>query len=202
MTVGLTDSFALTIVECLWYQLRLQEYPHEEKEVKIKWRKASTPTINPELAVNVAALEKVIPKDLPASEISVRLGTTWIPQEDIQQFMMELLTPSSYAEGRLKVRYTAYNGDWFIENKSSDVGNVKADNTYGTKRASAYRIIEDTLNLRDTRIFDYVYDEHHNKKAVLNHKETTAAQAKQEVIKQAFQDWIWKDPERDRKSVV
>ncbi len=156
---------------------------------------------DPELAVNVSALEKVIPKDLPASEISVRLGTTWIPQEDIQQFMMELLTPSSYAAGRLKVRYTAYNGDWFIENKSSDVGNVKADSTYGTKRASAYRIMEDTLNLRDTRIFDYVYDEHNNKKAVLNHKETTAAQAKQEVIKQAFQDWIWKDPERRNRLV-
>ena len=156
---------------------------------------------DPELAANVAALEKVIPKDLPASEISVRLGTTWIPQEDIQQFMMELLTPSSYAAGRLQVRYTAYNGDWFIENKSSDVGNVKADSTYGTKRASAYRIMEDTLNLRDTRIFDYIYDEHHNKKAVLNHKETTAAQAKQEVIKQAFQDWIWKDPERRNRLV-
>ena len=156
---------------------------------------------DPELAVNVSALEKVIPKDLPASEISVRLGTTWIPQEDIQQFMVELLTPSSYAAGRLQVRYTAYNGDWFIENKSSDIGNVKADSTYGTKRASAYRIMEDTLNLRDTRIFDYVYDEHNNKKAVLNHKETTAAQAKQEVIKQAFQDWIWKDPERRNRLV-
>lgn len=156
---------------------------------------------DPELAANVVALEKVIPKDLPASEISVRLGTTWIPQEDIQQFMMELLTPSSYAAGRLQVRYTAYNGDWFIENKSSDVGNVKADSTYGTKRTSAYRIMEDTLNLRDTRIFDYVYDEHNNKKAVLNHKETTAAQAKQEVIKQAFQDWIWKDPERRNRLV-
>ena len=132
---------------------------------------------NPEYAVNVSALERVIPKDLPASEISVRLGTTWIPQEDIQRFMVELLTPSSYAMGRLKVRYTPMNGDWFIENKSSDVGNVKADSTYGTKRASAYRIIEDTLNLRDTRIFDYVYDEHGNKKAVFNAKETTAAQA-------------------------
>ena len=156
---------------------------------------------DPELDLNVSALEKVIPKDLPASEISVRLGTTWIPQEDIQQFMVELLTPSSYAAGRLKVRYTPMNGDWFIENKSSDIGNVKADSTYGTKRASAYRIIEDTLNLRDTRIFDYVYDEHNNKKAVLNHKETTAAQAKQEVIKQAFQDWIWKDPERRNRLV-
>ena len=156
---------------------------------------------DPELAVNVEALEKVIPKDLSAAEISVRLGATWIPQEDIQRFVMELLTPSSYAAGRLKVRYTPINGDWFIENKSSDMGNVKADSTYGTKRASAYRIIEDTLNLRDTRIFDYVYDEHGNKKAVFNAKETTAAQAKKEVIKQAFQDWIWKDPERRNRLV-
>ena len=156
---------------------------------------------DPELAVNVEALKQVIPKDLSAAEISVRLGTTWIPQEDIQRFVVELLTPSSYAMGRLKVRYTPMNGDWFIENKSSDIGNVKADSTYGTKRASAYRIIEDTLNLRDTRIFDYVYDEHGNKKAVFNAKETTAAQAKQEVIKQAFQDWIWKDPERRNRLV-
>lgn len=156
---------------------------------------------DPELAVNVEALKKVIPKDLSAAEISVRLGATWIPQEDIQRFVMELLTPSSYAAGRLKVRYTPINGDWFIENKSSDMGNVKADSTYGTKRASAYRIIEDTLNLRDTRIFDYVYDEHGNKKAVFNAKETTAAQAKQEAIKQAFQDWIWKDPERRNRLV-
>ena len=156
---------------------------------------------DPELAVNVEALKKVIPKDLSAAEISVRLGATWIPQDDIQRFVMELLTPSSYVAGRLKVRYTPINGDWFIENKSSDMGNVKADSTYGTKRASAYRIIEDTLNLRDTRIFDYVYDEHGNKKAVFNAKETTAAQAKQEVIKQAFQDWIWKDPERRNRLV-
>ena len=155
----------------------------------------------PELAVNVEALKQVIPKDLSVAEISVRLGTTWIPQEDIQRFVVELLTPSSYAMGRLKVRYTPMNGDWFIENKSSDIGNVKADSTYGTKRASAYRIIEDTLNLRDTRIFDYVYDEHGNKKTVFNAKETTAAQAKQEVIKQAFQDWIWKDPERRNRLV-
>lgn len=156
---------------------------------------------DPELLINAEALRKVIPRDLSAGEISVRLGATWIPQEDIQRFVMELLTPSSYAAGKIKVRYTAMNGDWFIENKSSDYSNVKADSTYGTKRASAYRIIEDTLNLRDVRIFDYVYDEHGNKKAVFNHKETTAAQAKQEVIKQAFQDWIWKDPERRNRLV-
>ena len=156
---------------------------------------------DPELAVNVEALKQVIPKDLSAAEISVRLGTTWIPQEDIQQFVMELLTPSQYARGKIKVRYTEYNGDWFIENKSSDFDNVKANSTYGTKRASAYRIIEDTLNLRDVRIFDYVYDEHGNKKAVFNAKETTAAQSKQEAIKQVFADWIWKDPERRNRLV-
>ena len=156
---------------------------------------------DPALTLNVEALKQVIPKDLSAAEIAVRLGTTWIPESDIQQFVMELLTPSSHAAGRIKVRYTPYNGDWFIENKTSDFGNVKADSTYGTKRASAYRIIEDTLNLKDTRIFDYVYDEHGNKKAVFNHKETTAAQAKQEVVKQAFQDWIWKDPERRNRLV-
>ncbi len=156
---------------------------------------------DPELAVNVEALKQVIPKDLSAAEISVRLGTTWIPQEDIQQFVMELLTPSQYARGKIKVRYTEFNGGWFIENKSSDFDNVKANSTYGTKRASAYRIIEDTLNLRDVRIFDYVYDEHGNKKAVFNAKETTAAQAKQEAIKQAFADWIWKDPERRNRLV-
>ena len=156
---------------------------------------------DPALTLNVEALKQVIPKDLSAAEIAVHLGTTWIPESDIQQFVMELLTPSSHAAGRIKVRYTPYNGDWFIENKTSDYGNVKADSTYGTKRASAYRIIEDTLNLKDTRIFDYIYDEHGNKKAVFNHKETTAAQAKQEVIKQAFQDWIWKDPERRNRLV-
>ncbi len=156
---------------------------------------------DPALTLNVEALKQVIPKDLSAAEIAVRLGTVWIPESDIQQFVMELLTPSSHAVERIKVRYTKYNGDWFIENKTSDFGNVKADSTYGTKRASAYRIIEDTLNLKDTRIFDYVYDEHGNKKAVFNHKETTAAQAKQEAIKQAFQDWIWKDPERRNRLV-
>ena len=156
---------------------------------------------DPELAVNVEALKQVIPKDLSAAEISVRLGTTWIPQEDIQQFVMELLTPSQYARGKIKVRYTEFNGDWFIENKSSDFDNVKANSTYGTKRASAYRIIEDTLNLRDVRIFDYVYDEHGNKKAVFNAKETTAAQSKQEAIKQVFADWIWNDPERRNRLV-
>lgn len=176
------------------------EYLSGNVRTKLLTAEAAAKT-DPELTVNVDALKQVIPKDLTAGEIAVRLGATWIPQEDYQRFMMELLTPSSYAADRLKVRYTSMNGDWFIESKSSDYGNVKADSTYGTKRASAYRIIEDTLNLRDVRIFDYVTDEHGNKKAVFNHKETTAAQAKQEVIKQAFGDWIWKDPERRNRLI-
>ena len=176
------------------------EYLSGNVREKLKVAKIAVKSV-PEFSVNVEALKQVIPKDLSAAEISVRLGTTWIPESDIQQFVMGLLTPPAHAAGRIRVRYTPYNGDWFIEHKSSDYGNVKAESTYGTKRASAYRIIEDTLNLKDTRIFDYVYDEKGNKKAVLNQKETMTAQAKQEVIKQAFQDWIWKDPERRNRLV-
>lgn len=175
------------------------EYLSGDVREKLKIAEISAKS-DPALSLNVEALKQVIPKDLSAAEISVRLGTTWIPETDIQRFVIELLTPSSHAAGRLRVRYTSYNGDWFIENKSSDFGNVKAESTYGTKRASAYRIIEDTLNLKDTRIFDYIYEDG-NKKTVFNQKETMAAQAKQEVIKQAFQDWIWKDPERRNRLV-
>jgi N12 class adenine-specific DNA methylase/adenine-specific DNA methylase len=155
----------------------------------------------PELQSNVEALQQAIPKDLSATEIAVRLGTTWIPQEDIQQFVIELLSPGQDAAGKLKVRYIPFSDAWFIENKKSDVENIKAITTYGTKRASAYRLIEDSLNLKDTRIFDYVYDEYDNKKAVFNVKETMAAQAKQQTIKQEFQNWIWKDPERRNRLV-
>ena len=176
------------------------EYLSGNVREKLKAAQAAAKS-DPEFAVNAAALEKVIPKDLAAGEISVRLGTAWIPQEDIQQFVLELLQPSAYAAGRIKVRYTQVNGDWFIENKGADFGNVRADSTYGTKRASAYRIIEDTLNLRDTRIFDYIYDEQGNKKAVFNAKETMAAQAKQETVKQAFKDWVWEDAERRNRLV-
>lgn len=176
------------------------EYLSGNVRVKLQIAQEAAKT-QPDIAINVAALTQVIPKDLTAGEISVRLGATWIPQEDIQQFVMELLSPSQYAANRLKVRYTPINGDWFIENKGSDFGNVKSESTYGTKRASAYRIIEDTLNLRDVRIFDYVLDEHGNKKAVFNRDETTKAQAKQEIIKQAFGDWLWKDPERRNRLV-
>ena len=148
---------------------------------------------------NVEALLKVQPKDLTASEISVRLGTTWIPTQDVEDFMFGLLETPNYARWHMKVQFFQLTGEWQIEGKSNDKGNVKANNTYGTHRASAYKIIEDTLNLRDTRIYDYVEDEEGKKKAILNKKETAIAQGKQDLIKQAFQDWIWKDPKRRRR---
>ncbi len=153
------------------------------------------------LSVNVEALRQVIPKDLSAAEITVRLGTTWIPESEIQQFLMDLLTPEGNTAAKLKVHYVPFTNAWFIENKRFDSENVKANSIYGTKRASAYRIIEDTLNLKDTRVFDYEDGKHGNKKATLNGKETMVAQAKQEAIKQAFQDWIWKDPERRNRLI-
>lgn len=157
--------------------------------------------VDPSYQIHVESLQQVIPQDLSAAEISVRLGTTWIPQEDIQQFVIELLEPTWYMEGKIKVRYSSITGDWNVEGKSVDRDNVRANSTYGTNRASAYRLIEDSLNLRDTRIFDYVLDDNGNKKAVLNQKDTMAAQAKQERIGQEFRDWIWKDPERRNRLV-
>lgn len=148
---------------------------------------------------NVEALLKVQPKDLTASEISVRLGTTWIPTSDIEEFMFHLLETPNYARWHMKVQFFQMTGEWQIEGKSNDKGNVRANNTYGTHRASAYKIIEDTLNLRDTRIYDYVEDEEGKKKAILNKKETAIAQGKQDLIKQAFQDWIWKEPKRRQR---
>lgn len=150
---------------------------------------------NAEYRINAEYLQKVQPKDLTASEISVKLGTTWIPEKYIKEFIFELLSPNYYAEDKIEVRYFNNTGEWNIQGKSVDKG-VKATNTYGTKRISAYKIIEDSLNLRDVRIFDYIYDENGNKVAKLNIKETTIAQQKQASIKQAFEDWIWKDPER------
>ena len=149
--------------------------------------------------VNVQALEKVQPKDLTASEISVRLGATWIPPEIFQQFMFEFLDTPRYAQWNIKVHYSQFTGEWNIEGKSYDRSNVKAYSTYGTSRINAYKIIEETLNLKDVRIFDYIEDEEGRKKAVLNKKETAIAQAKQELIKQGFQDWIWADPARREK---
>ena len=149
--------------------------------------------------VNVTALQNVQPKDLSASEINIRLGTTWLPESDVEDFMFQLLNTPNYMQWRIKVHFSKYTGEWQVEGRSLDKGNVKANNTYGTTRANAYRIIEDTLNLRDVRIYDYVEDEDRKKKAILNKKETAIAQGKQDLIKQAFQDWIWKDPERRQR---
>ena len=157
-------------------------------------------TLYPEdYTVNVQALEKVQPKDLTASEISVRLGATWIPPEIFQQFIFEFLDTPRYAQWNIKVHYSQFTGEWNIEGKSYDRSNVKAYSTYGTSRINAYKIIEETLNLKDVRIFDYIEDDEGKKKAVLNKKETAIAQAKQELIKQGFQDWIWADPARREK---
>ena len=152
--------------------------------------------IYPELyTVNVKYLEKVQPKDLTASEISVRLGATWIASKYIQEFVFELLEPSQYIRPLIKVHYFEYTGEWNIEGKSYDKGNVKAKNTYGSVRANAYNIIESTLNQKTVKVFDY-FEEDGKRKAVLNKKETSVAQAKQKLIEQAFEEWIWKLPER------
>lgn len=151
---------------------------------------------NPKYAANMEALEKVQPNDLTASEIDVRLGATWIPPEDIQRFVIELLKPAYYASSKIKVHYSQLTAQWGISSKTGDYGNVTANVTYGTKRINAYKIIEETLNLKDVRIFDTVYDESSSEKRVLNRNETVLAQQKQQLIKDAFRDWIWKDPDR------
>lgn len=151
---------------------------------------------------NVEALKRVQPKDLPATEISVRIGATWIPETDVQAFIFQLLGTSDYARMHIKVHFSKHTGEWSIEGKGRDRANVKAGKTYGTYRANAYRIIEDSLNLRDTRIYDYVEDEEGRKKPILNKKETAIAQGKQDLIKQEFKDWIWKEPERRQRLVL
>ena len=147
-------------------------------------------------AVNVRSLETVQPVDLTASEISVRLGATWLPIDVVQDFVFDLLGTPNYHRWNIKVQYSPYTGEWNIQGKSNDRGNVRAEKTYGTDRINAYRIIEETLNLRDVRIFDYELDADGRKVAVLNTKQTAIAQGKQEQIKQAFVDWIWSDPDR------
>ena len=151
---------------------------------------------DPQYAANMAALEKVQPKDLSASEIDVRLGATWLPPEDIEQFVHELLSTAYYIRNRIKVHYSPITAAWNIENKNADYNNVAAGVTYGTNRINAYKIIEETLNLKDVRIFDTVTDENGNEVRVLNKKDTILAQQKQQAIKDAFRDWIWKDPDR------
>ena len=179
--------------------LMADEYLSGNVREKLATAKRSATLYPEDYTVNVQALEKVQPKDLTASEISVRLGATWIPPEIFQQFMFEFLDTPRYAQWNIKVHYSQFTGEWNIEGKSYDRSNVKAYSTYGTSRINAYKIIEETLNLKDVRIFDYIEDNEGKKKAVLNKKETAIAQAKQELIKQGFQDWIWADPARREK---
>ena len=176
--------------------LMADEYLSGNVREKLRITKNSAELYPEDYKVNVEALQKVQPKDLTASEISVRLGATWLPPDDVQEFIFHLLETPRYAQWNIKVHFSPFTSEWNIEGKSYDKGNVRAYNTYGTSRINAYKIIEETLNLKDVRIFDYIEDDEGRKKAVLNKKETAIAQSKQEMIKQEFQDWIWSDPER------
>ena len=176
--------------------LMADEYLSGNVREKLKIAKNSAELYPEDYKVNVEALQKVQPKDLTVSEISVRLGATWLPPDDVQEFIFHLLETPRYAQWNIKVHFSPFTSEWNIEGKSYDKGNVRAYNTYGTSRINAYKIIEETLNLKDVRIFDYIEDDEGKKKAVLNKKETAIAQSKQEMIKQEFQDWIWSDPER------
>lgn len=176
--------------------LPADEYLSGNVREKLRWAKRSAELYPEDYGENVRALEAVQPVDLTASEISVRLGATWLPPEIIEKFMFELFSTPRYCQWNIHVHYAQYTGEWNVEGKSYDRSNVKAHNTYGTGRVNGYKIMEETLNLRDVRIFDYIEDGNGRKTAVLNKKETAIAQGKQELIKQAFADWIWSDPER------
>lgn len=176
------------------------EYLSGNVREKLKLAESLVET-QPELKVNVEALKKVIPKDLTASEIGIKLGATWIPVDVIESFMYELLDTPNHAQWNIKVKFSKYNSEWYISSKNYDYSNVKANRTYGTKRINAYEIIEKTLNLKDVKIFDTITDENGNKIREFNAKETAIAQAKQEQIKQAFDDWIYKDIDRRERLV-
>ena len=176
--------------------LTADEYLSGNVREKLKIAREYAEKSPEEYSVNVTALEKVQPVDLTASEISLRLGSTWIPPEYIRVFMFDLLDTPPYMKPNIKVHYSAYTGAWNVEGKSYDRTSIKAYTTYGTSRINAYKIIEETLNLKDVRIFDYVIDDDGRKTPVLNKKETAIAQGKQQLIKQAFTDWIWKEPNR------
>ncbi len=175
--------------------LMADEYLSGNVRSKLRFAKAIAKTQS-EYQINVESLQKVQPKDLTASEIDVRLGATWLPVDVVENFMYELLETPYYCKLNTKVNFSPFSSEWNITNKSEDRGNVKANSTYGTSRINAYQIIEQTLNLKDVRIFDYVIDDDGKKKPVLNKKETAIAMEKQDAIKQAFKDWIWNDPER------
>lgn len=179
--------------------LMADEYLSGNVREKLEVARRSAKLYPDDYNINVEVLERVQPKDLTASEISVRLGATWIPPEIVQQFIYEFLDTPRYAQWKIKLHYSPYTSEWSIENKSYDTSNLKVYRTYGTDRINAYKIIEETLNLKDVRIFDYVEDEEGRKKPVLNKKETTIALQKQELIKEGFKEWIWKDPQRREK---
>ena len=179
--------------------LPADEYLSGNVREKLEWARRSAELYPEDYSENVRALEAVQPVDLTASEISVRLGATWLPPEIAEQFMFELFDTPRYCQWNIHVHFSQYTGEWNVEGKSYDRTNVKAYNTYGTSRINGYKIMEETLNLKDVRIFDYIEDENGKKTAVLNKKETAIAQGKQELIKQAFADWIWNDPDRREK---
>ena len=172
------------------------EYLSGNVRAKLRMAQLAAET-NPEFAVNVTALEKAQPKDLEASEIDVRLGATWLAPEIIQKFMAETFQIPYYLRHAVKVRYSPYTAEWRIEGKSAmGRGDITSTETYGTSRANAYKILEDTLNLKDVRIYDAIEDEEGRPKRVLNKTDTMLAQQKQQVIKDAFANWIWQDPQR------
>ena len=176
------------------------EYLSGNIREKLKMAEASV-GMHPEFATNIEALKKVMPKDLTANEIGIKLGATWIPTEIIDNFMYELLETPNHAQWNMKVKFSEYNSQWYITSKNYDYSNVKANKTYGTNRVNAYEIIEKTLNLKDVKVFDTVTDLDGNKKREFNAKETAIAQAKQDQIKQAFEDWIFNDVERRERLV-
>lgn len=176
--------------------LMADEYLSGNVREKLRVARKSAMLFPEDYTINVQALERVQPKDLTASEIAVRLGATWLPVEIVEKFMYEFFDTPYYYRHKFKIHFSEYTREWNIENKSSDKGNIKVYSTYGTGRINGYKILEETLNLKDVRIFDYIEDEEGKRKAVLNKKETAIAQSKQELIKQGFQDWVWKDPKR------
>ena len=176
------------------------EYLSGNIREKLKMAEASV-GMHPEFEINIKALKEVMPKDLSANEIGIKLGATWIPVDVIENFMYELLETPNHAQWEMKVKYSQYNSEWYITSKNYDYSNVKANKTFGTNRINAYEIIEKTLNLKDVKIFDTITDSKGNKKREFNAKETAIAQAKQEQIKQAFEDWIFKDVDRRERLV-
>ena len=175
--------------------LTADEYLSGNVREKLVWAKRSAEQFPDDYSINVEALTRVQPKDLSASEISVRLGATWLPVDVVQDFMCEFFETPTYLRKTINVQFSPYTGDWNITCKTYNSSNVKITSTYGTKRINAYRILEDTLNLKDVAVYDYV-EENGKQKAILNRKETAVAQSKQELIKQGFQDWVWTDAKR------